>query len=143
MKKTVIKPLKGNILMEKEMGKEKNMTQEGKYSKEIIQTEKKYGKGKEFGFSGEVIFEGEYSNGKRKGKGKEFINGKIIYDGEYLNGLKWNGKGYDQNCNKIYELKDGEGLVKEYDIDGFLSFEGEYKNGKRNERVKNIMKMIM
>ena len=50
MKKTIIKPLKGNILMEKEMGKEKNMTQEGKYSKEIIQMEKNMEKEKNSGF---------------------------------------------------------------------------------------------
>ena len=50
-------------------------------------------------------FEGEYLNGERNGKGKEYYYGKLIYEGEYLNG-KWNGKG------------------KEYDNDGKLKFEG-------------------
>ena len=35
-----------------------------------------------------IIFEGEYLNGKRNGKGKEYnyYNGKLEYEGEYLNG---------------------------------------------------------
>ena len=34
-----------------------------------------------------VIQEGEYINGKRNGKGKEYdYNGKLIFEGEYLNG---------------------------------------------------------
>ena len=35
-----------------------------------------------------LIFEGEYLNGKRNGKGKEYDNNKIIFEGEYLNGKK-------------------------------------------------------
>ena len=38
-----------------------------------------------------LIYEGEYLNGKRNGKGKEYDDGKLIYEGEYLNG-KRNGK---------------------------------------------------
>ena len=38
----------------------------------------------------EKIFEGEYLNGKRNGKGKEYdkYNSKLEYEGEYLNGKK-------------------------------------------------------
>ena len=40
-----------------------------------------------------LIFEGEYLNWKKNGKGKEYdINGNLIYESEYLNGEK-NGKG--------------------------------------------------
>ena len=36
-----------------------------------------------------VIFEGEYINGKKNGKAKEYnYNGKLIYEGEYLNGKR-------------------------------------------------------
>ena len=60
-----------------------------------------------------MIFEGEYENGRKNGKGKEFFeNGKISFEGDYLNGER-NGKG------------------KEY-YDGELIFEGEYLNGERN-----------
>ena len=54
------------------------------------------GIGKEYdGFSDELKFKGEYSNGKRNGKGKEYYdNGRLKFEGEYSNGKKWNGKGY-------------------------------------------------
>ena len=89
-------------------------------------------------------------------------NDKIIFEGEYLNGKRWNGKLYDlQDDSIIYELKNGNGFIKEYNyineellfegefIDGekngkgkeykyssFLIFEGEYKNDKRNGKGK-------
>ena len=44
-------------------------------------------------------------------KGKEYINEKLEYEGEYLFGKKWNGKGYDENKNIIYELKNGNGIM--------------------------------
>ena len=45
--------------------------------------------------NGKIKFEGEYLNGKRNGKGKEYNNdGKLIFAGEYLNGKrKRKGKG--------------------------------------------------
>ena len=33
---------------------------------------------------------------------------------------KRNGKGFDENGNIIYELINGKGIVKEYDIEGEL-----------------------
>ena len=37
-------------------------------------------------------FEGEYLNGEKNGKGKEYNNiGEIIFEGEYLNGERLNG----------------------------------------------------
>ena len=52
------------------------------------------GIGKEYkGINDSFLFEGEYLNGKRNGKGKEYYdNGKLLFEGEYLNG-KRNGKG--------------------------------------------------
>ena len=41
---------------------------------------------------GKLEFEGEYLNGERNGKGKEYYNGKLEFEGKYLNG-KRNGKG--------------------------------------------------
>ena len=49
-------------------------------------------------------------------------------------GMVMDGNGYDYN-NIVYELKNGNGNVKEYDNIGELEFEGEYLYGKRN--VKN------
>ena len=51
-----------------------------------------------------LIYEGEYLNGERHGKGKEYnnFNGKLIYKGEYLNG-KRHGKGKEYwNNTKVY-----------------------------------------
>ena len=74
---------------------------------------KKNGKGKEYSDFASLIFEGEYLNGKRHGKGREFNNdGNIIFEGEYLNGKK-NGKG------------------KSYNNDGNIIFEGEYLSGEK------------
>ena len=47
------------------------------------------------------MFDGEYVNGKRHGKGKEFnSDGKLIFEGEYLYGKKWEGNIYDSKNNK-------------------------------------------
>jgi len=88
-----------------------------------------------------VKFEGEYKNGIRNGKGKEYyVNGKIKFEGDYLNGNKWNGYGYNKYGNLEFIIKDGKGSIKEYDYDGQLKFEGEYKNGIRNGIGKEYYK---
>ena len=48
------------------------------------------GKGKEYNYSGELIFEGEYLNGDMWiGKRKEYNDyGKLEFESEYLNGEK-------------------------------------------------------
>ena len=75
-------------------------------------------KGKEFdGYSDTLIFEGEYLNGERNGKGKEY------YGEEYLNCLK-NGKG------------------KEINPEGIIMFGGEYLNNLINGKGKNILLII-
>ena len=35
---------------------------------------------------GKLLFEGDYLNGIRNGKGKEYKLNKLIFEGEYLNG---------------------------------------------------------
>ena len=97
------------------------------------------GQGKEYCEEDIMKFEGEYLKGIKNGKGKEYyLSGEILFEGEYRNGKKWNGKGYNLNKNQIYEIKDGKGLIKEYDkeCEGALIFEGEYLNGERNGKGK-------
>ena len=49
------------------------------------------GKAKAYDNYGELMYDGEYLNGKRHGKGKVYhSDGKLLYEGEYLNGKKWN-----------------------------------------------------
>jgi len=102
--------------------------------------EKKWnGKGKEYHMLGQIKFEGEYKNGKKNGQGKEFFEDeKIKFIGEYLNDNKWNGKGYDKKGKVIYEINNGNGIIKELDdIYGWLRFEGEYINGEKNGKGKD------
>ena len=69
-------------------------------------------------------------------RGKFYINEKLEYEGEFLFDKKYNGKGYDENGNIIYELINGSGKAKEYEDDCQLKYEGEYLNGKRNGKGK-------
>ena len=116
-----------------------------------------YQKGIEIDHRCQIIYKGEYYNGKRNGKGKEYYCHNLIFEGEYLNehkkigkeytdnrleyaggylyNKKWNGKGYDKDGNIIYELKNGTGKIKLYE-DGRLFFEGEHINGIRNGKGK-------
>ena len=65
-----------------------------------------------------IIFEGEFKEGKRNGKGKEYnSDGKMIYEGEFLYGKR-------------------HGIGKEYDGDGLLIYDGEYAFGKWHGKGK-------
>ena len=89
-------------------------------------------------YKNQIIFEGEFSNGKKNGIGKEYINERLIFEGEYVNGEK-KGKWkeyYDNERIKYegeYHYGERNGKGKEYYKNGELKFEGEYKNGKMYE----------
>ena len=87
------------------------------------------------------MYEGEYSNGKRNGKGKEYNKeGKLIYEGWLFMGKRWEGKGIIEKGLLIFEgeYRNGQlnGKGKEYNKEGQLIFDGEYKDGKRNGKGK-------
>ena len=98
------------------------------------------GKGKEYDKKGRIIFEGEYLKGKRwDGIFQNYYdNGNILYDCEYING-KINGIGYDINNTIVNFICEGKGVIKEYNDYGDLVYEGEYLNFKRNGKGKNII----
>jgi len=97
----------------------------------------KNGKGKEFYNNGKLLFEGEYINELRNGKGKEYDkDGKIIIDGEYSNGCGWNVKEYDKNNNIINVIKEGKGYIKYYNKSNILTFEVVIINGLINGKGK-------
>ena len=51
------------------------------------------------------VFSGRYIIYEKNGYGKEYDDyGKLKYEGDYLFNNKYNGKGYDENGNIIYEL---------------------------------------
>jgi len=61
----------------------------------------------------------------------------LAFEGEYKDGKKWNGKGYDNKNNVIYELNEGKGIFKIYDYyRDMIYFEGEYINGEINGKGK-------
>ena len=118
---------------------------------------KRHGKGKEYDRNGKLVFEGEYLYNFRKegkeyvniyekadkeflflyGTNKKYVSTYLEFEGEYLCNKKWNGKGYDEKGNIIYELINGKGKVKEYNnFDCNLIYEGEYLDGKRNGKGK-------
>ena len=43
---------------------------------------------------------------------------------------KWDGKEYDENGNIINEIKNGNGKIKEKDINNRLIYQGEYLSGQ-------------
>ena len=102
---------KGNIIYEliNGNGKIKEFNEKGKliFEGEYL-NEERNGKGKEFDFlDGYLVFEGEYLNGERNGNGKEYDDkGKLDFEGEYQNGRRWNGKGkeYDSDTGLEYEV---------------------------------------
>ena len=91
--------------------------------------EKEMGLGKEYDNKGELMYEGEYLNGKRNGKGKEYCKGKLDFAGNFLYGVKWDGKTYDENGKVLFELNNGKGKVREYN-------EFNYLNGMKNGKIK-------
>ena len=88
----------------------------------VLEIENGIGKGKEYNFYGKLEYEGEYINGIRNGKGKEYKGDKIIFEGEFI---KWKRK---------------NGIIKEYSYDDILLYEGEYLNWERNGKGKEYEK---
>ena len=82
-----------------------------------------------------LVYEGEFKNGKRNGKGKSFLRGKLMFEGDIIDDELTKGKYYDEEGNIIKEGDDGNGLRTYFDID-ILKFEGEYLNGKRHGKGK-------
>ena len=67
------------------------MSFEGNYSNGL-----RKGKGKEFYKNDKVSFEGNYSDGLRNGNGKEIaLDGSVIFEGEYMDGIRVQGKSYE------------------------------------------------
>jgi len=61
------------------------------------------------------MYEGEYLNGKRNGKGKEYYyafkllneEDHLLFEGEYLNGVIRNGKRYHYKGGIAFEIING------------------------------------
>ncbi len=120
----VAKVFEGEYLNGERNGKGKEYGKGYYYGKLIFEGEyvngRRSGKGKSYGYDDSkkhiiLLFDGEYLNGIKNGKGKEYYrNGNLKFEGEYLNGKIWNGKGYNIDGILDFEIKNGEGYIKEY-----------------------------
>ena len=59
---------------------------------------------------GDLKCEIEFVNNEEYGK--EYINGRLEFERKFKDWYKWDGKGYDENGNIIYELFNGNSKVK-------------------------------
>ena len=106
---------------------------EGQY-----QNKKRNGKGKEYDI-GLLTFEGEYLNGKRNGKGIEYDYGNILFEGEYLNGKRWNGRLFTQKDSTVYILENGNDFFDDkLFIQGKRLYLIKKENGIRYYTTNNI-----
>ena len=100
----------------------------------------KSGKGKEYNIDKKLIFEGEYLNDKRNGQGKEYYsNGNILFEGQYYYGHRLKGKEYYLNGKLEYEgeyLYDTKWNGKGYNRNGKIIYELKDGEGKVREYKK-------
>ena len=121
----------GNCNFFKEYDCEGNLVFEGEYV-----NGRKNGKGKEYYNS---CYEGKYLNNKRNGKGSEYTQyDKLIFEGEYRDGNEWSGIFYDIENQSKTEIKNGQGFIRKFNRYECLEYEGEYLNGKRHGKGKEF-----
>ena len=114
----------------------KNIIFEGEY----INGKKSQGIIKNYNDEGELIFEYEYREDHIiNGRGKEYKDNQLISECEYLNGVK-NGHGKEYKDNKLifegeYSYGKRNGKGKEYENNTII-FEGEYSYGRKNGNGK-------
>ena len=92
----------------------------------------KNGYGQEYRLNTNIkLFEGEYINEEKNGRGREYYeNGLIKFDGVYFQGKKVGGVGYDKNGRVVLIIEiNGRGI--ELYFNDNIKFEGEYFNGKK------------
>ena len=96
----------------------------------------KHGKGKQYSFdAATLLYDGEWKNGLKHGKGTFYdTHGSVVYDGEYEND-KRTGKGILYSGNRIVysgSFKNGEFCGKgiSFHFCGSIAYSGEWKNSK-------------
>ena len=91
----------------------------------------------EYDYDDILIFEGEYINGEKNGKGKEcFLKGRTKFEGEYLNGKRWSGKGYNRQHILQYELLEGKGRTDKNQGRFFQESPSKYNSNKKYNKYK-------
>ena len=133
----VINIIKADIRKKRNTGKYekgKYIWEDGKYYEGKFKNNLPNGKGIKYYTNGNILYKGDFINGKFEGKGKYFYENKEYYIGQYKDGLA-NGKGkiYFENgkIQFVGEFIDGyaEGKGKEYSSDGKILYDGYYVGG--------------
>ena len=84
-------------------------------------------------------FQGEYLNGKRNGRGKEYDNSdNLSFEGKYLNGNKYIGT--QNEIHRSHKVDNSKEVGEDYDIEGNLIFKGDYLNGEKNGKGREYDK---
>ena len=94
-------------------------------SKGNLKNETNYRNVKYFYDNEELVYDGNYKNGRFHGIGKLYINGKIMYDGNFKNG-RFNGNG------KLYYENGVKSNMTEFLI-----------MGKKMDNVNAFLKMVL
>ncbi len=116
--------------------KGKYIWKDGKYYEGEFENNLPHGKGIKYYSNGNILYEGNFINGKFEGKGKYIYNDGDYFIGEYKNGLR-NGKGilYDKNGNIMFKSDYINGKVEGY---GKRIWEnGEYYEGQWKNDLKH------
>ena len=75
---------------------------EGEYKDSIKHNYPREGKGKEYGTDGKsLIYQGQFENGKRQGKGISYRNGDVLYDGMWMKGHR---RGFSLSIHIVLEI---------------------------------------
>ncbi len=92
-----------------------------------------HGNGKLYDKKGELFYEGDFYDGKRNGKGKEYLLGNLYYEGDFLNGSK-HGSGTQYVRGRLlykgefqHNTPYGSGIS--YSEDGSISKAGKFIEG--------------
>ena len=142
--------------------------EDGKYYLGQFKNNLPNGKGIKYNSNGNIMYEGDFINGKYEGNGKCIFENGQYYIGQWKNGLK-NGKGtlYYKNGDVLYEgdfvndaaegngislvpdgeyyigqmkkgLRNGKGI--EYYANGNIRYEGDFVNNRYEGHGKNILR---
>ena len=142
--------IEGNVIYEGEylngkrhgIGKEYSINNNVDFDGEFKEGKRWEGNANEFNSKGNLIFNGLYLNGKKfNGKEINYFDDeeKIRYEAEYKDGLLYNVKGYNKDgkiFNNIdFEIKNGDGIFKDFYNDTNLKCVFNYKQGKKNGKA--------
>ena len=165
----VLKIIKNDIIKKRNNGKYENgkyIWDDGKYYLGQFKNNLPHGKGIKYYLNGNILYEGDFINGKFEGYGKYFYDNGDYFIGQYKNGLR-NGKGkgyyadgkikYEVDCingqaegNGKFFYEDGEyyigqfkkndpnGKGIEYYAYGNILYEGDFVDGRYEGNGKFI-----